>query len=285
MPYTRINLKSLTMTLLCLLALSVFSLPNAKAQESQKLIPVALKGYDAVSYFSGDSIRKGSNEYQTMYRGKRYVFVSEENQQLFSSNPDHFLPQLGGFCAHNATQSSPVASDPSIFLIDQGKLYQFSDLDAKKNWSNKLDESKVGLVPLALEGYDVTSYFGNTGPTLGKEAFQAVYNGKRYIFANQANQKKFAASPEIYLPQFDGYCAHSISEGTPMVSKPDLFAIDKGKLLLFSSDEAKSAWEKAPSKTIADANKYWELTNTKRNNKIAAKNLWKKENKVKLFTF
>ena len=285
---SHINMKALTIILLSLLTISLFTLSNANAEKNQTFIPTALEGYDAISYFNGDNARKGSNEYQTEYAGKKYIFVSEENKNLFAANPEFFLPQFSGFCANTATQQSPVVVDPSIYLIDKGKLFQFSNLAAKDDWlkrDDKVNESNVGLIELALDGYDITTYFDNAAPIKGVETYQAVYKDKRYIFVNKDNQQKFAASPEKFLPQFGGYCAHSVSLGTPLKSQPDLYVVDKGNLLFFSSNEAKSAWEKEPVKVNYDANRTWKFEDKKRKKKIAAQNLWTQKNTVKLFSF
>ncbi len=280
-----INMKTLSLVLLSFLIFSFVVQSNANAEKSDIYTPIAFDGYDAISYFHGEVALKGNNKYQATYAGKKYIFVSEENQKLFSANPAFFLPQFGQYCSETATQQSPVLSDPAIYLIDQGRLFQFSTIEAKNNWSKKLNEDNVELIDLAHEGYDITTYFNGSSPEKGVEAYQAVYKGKRYIFVNKENQQRFAASPEQFLPKYDGYCAHSVSLGQPVQSQADIFVVDKGDLLFFSSQDAKNAWQKEPVKTTDNAITHWKYEDKQRNKKLAAQKRWKTKNEVTLFTF
>jgi YHS domain-containing protein len=256
-----------------------------ETDKKDELIPLALQGYDPISYFRSDKVRTGNNQYQQVYKGKRYTFVSEENQQMFAAHPEQFLPQFGGYCAHSATARNPVAGDPSIYVVEEGKLFLFSSEEAKNNWPVEITNQQVSLVPLALQGFDVTTYFGESTATKGNDLYQAVYNGKRYIFVNEENQQKFAKDPERFLPQFGGYCSHSVSQGTPIESNPAIYIVEDDNLFLFSREEARDRWSAQLETTRAQAYKKWRFDANKRDNQIAAKNRWKKETKVKLFSF
>lgn len=254
--------------------------------DEKGVMPIALDGYDPISYFTNDKAIAGKLDYQKEYKGERYTFVSEDNMSLFSAHPERFLPQYGGACAHSATAQSPVAGDPSIYTVDQGKLYFFSNEVAKSQWPTDISSNQVGLMPLALQGFDVTTYFDESGiAAKGNERYQAVFNGKRYLFVSQVNQQQFAAEPERFLPQYGGYCSHSVSQGAPIPSDPSLFIVEDEKLYLFSADEAKEAWLSQPLVTRNLASKNWHFEANRRNSQIAAKNRWKKETEVKLFSF
>jgi YHS domain-containing protein len=267
------------------LSLFSWSTLTLSADEKEELAPLALQGYDPISYFRSDKVLTGKNQFQEVYKGKRYIFVSEENQQMFAAHPQQFLPQFGGYCAHSATAQNPVAGDPSIYVVNEGKLFLFSSEEAKSNWPVEINNEQVSLVPLALQGYDVTTYFGENAATKGNDLYQAVYNGKRYIFVSKENQQEFAKNPERFLPQFGGYCSHSVSQGKPIESNPAIYIVEQDNLFLFSREEARNAWTSQPAVTRAQAYKKWEFQANKRNNQIAAKNRWKKETKVKLFSF
>ena len=47
------------------------------------------------------------------------------------------------------------------------------------------------------------------------------------------NQKLFEATPEKYLPQYEGYCALAVSYGKKISIDPQTFKITDGKLYLF----------------------------------------------------
>ena len=76
-----------------------------------------------------------------------------------------------------------------------------------------------------------------------------------------------------------------MSQGTPIPSDPSLYIVEEEKLYLFSADEAKEAWLSQPLVTRDLASKNWHFEANKRNSQIAAKNRWKKETEVKLFSF
>jgi YHS domain-containing protein len=45
----------------------------------------------------------------------------------------------------------------------------------------------------------------------GLLAIQTKYHGAIYTFANEENKKLFLATPEVYEPEFGGYCAYGVS--------------------------------------------------------------------------
>jgi len=83
------------------------------------------KGYDVVAYFDNQSI-EGKKEFTTMHYGVNYKFSSEENLKKFSSNPEKYVPQYGGYCAYAiAVDNKKVDINPKTFEIRDGKLYLF----------------------------------------------------------------------------------------------------------------------------------------------------------------
>lgn len=152
--------------------------------------------------------------------------------------------------------------------------------------ANSLDKPSLELqVPLALEGYDVLTYFDLTGAKFGQDSYQAVYRGKRYLFSSAENQQKFANDPQRYLPQFDGHCAQSVAMKKDMPANPAIYTLEQGKLYMFNDEAAKQEWSRDSQKSLLVANNNWQFTAEKRAEQIGAKNLWKEKNQVKLFSF
>jgi YHS domain-containing protein len=60
--------------------------------------PVALKGYDPVSYFDPGKPTKGASTINFDFDGTRYLFSSQRNRELFAANPDRYAPQFRGLC-------------------------------------------------------------------------------------------------------------------------------------------------------------------------------------------
>jgi YHS domain-containing protein len=146
-------------------------------------------------------------------------------------------------------------------------------------------KGNVEAVPLAIQGYDIISYYKNDVARKGNSSFQATYKGKRYTFISQENQQLFANNPEKYLPKFDGFCAHSASQQKVVAGDPSVYVIDQGNLYFFNNTTAKNVWNQEGDEKIARANKHWKYVAKKINEDLKAKKLWKEKNTVELFTF
>ena len=64
---------------------------------------VGLDGFDPVSCFSGHKPVKGSEQFIAAHQGETYHLSSAANRDLFTANPERFLPQYGGHCAWAAS--------------------------------------------------------------------------------------------------------------------------------------------------------------------------------------
>jgi hypothetical protein len=84
---------------------------------------VAIKGYDAVAYFTAGRPVRGSPEYQHAWHDARWLFASAEHRDLFAADPDRYSPQYGGFCAMGMSYGVTVEVDPEAWAIVDGKLY------------------------------------------------------------------------------------------------------------------------------------------------------------------
>ncbi|KAJ1459944.1 hypothetical protein M885DRAFT_510414 [Pelagophyceae sp. CCMP2097] len=99
-----------------------------------------LFGADVVAYFGTDGAGAGGHyvlgteEFTAEHDGSLYWFSSEANKIAFETDPDAFVPQLGGFCAFAMTGNDDVGGncpvslytvDPMAFAIVDGELYMF----------------------------------------------------------------------------------------------------------------------------------------------------------------
>lgn len=86
---------------------------------------IALSGYDAISYFTGEP-KKGNASFSYTYNGVKYLFVSETNLSLFKKAPAKFEPAYGGWCAYAMGASGEkVDVDPKTYKLLDGRLYLF----------------------------------------------------------------------------------------------------------------------------------------------------------------
>src|SRR5262245_18355123 len=74
---------------------------------------------------------------------------------------------------------------------------------------------------LALTGYDPVSYFTDGHPEKGPAEYQASYDDATYWFRNPEHRALFAADPDHYAPQFQGFCTVTLSRGARLEADPD----------------------------------------------------------------
>ena len=154
--------RGLTKKLFLLMAIMAISLPlSAQSHDGHDYFTglfssSAIKGYDAVAYFTQDKAVKGSAEFRHEYEDVEWRFSSAENLALFKATPEKYVPQYNGYCAYAmSVYGDKVKVDPTQYVIKDGKLYlNFSakynqdfrsDLDnhiksANQNWHKKFTQ-------------------------------------------------------------------------------------------------------------------------------------------------
>jgi YHS domain-containing protein len=105
---------------------------------------------------------------------------------------------------------------------------------------------------VALKGYDPVSYFTDGKPEQGSAQFTFAFDDTNYWFKSAGHRDMFAANPEKYAPQFDGYCAMMLSRGHKVEADPEAWAITNGKLYVFAG---KPGAQKFAAQSVALAEK------------------------------
>ncbi|MFC3150743.1 YHS domain-containing (seleno)protein [Litoribrevibacter euphylliae] len=95
---------------------------------------VAIHGYDPVAYFTNSKAVEGSAKFTAIHDGAIYRFASKKNRDLFSSDPSHYAPQFGGYCAMGVALDKKLDIDPNAFYIYKDKLYLNLNKDVQKKW-------------------------------------------------------------------------------------------------------------------------------------------------------
>ena len=115
---------------------------------------LGIQGYDPVSYFQNDP-QKGSEDYAASFNGVHYLFINQENQKEFESNPEKYEPAAGGWCAWAMVEGHKVSVNPETYLIIDDKVHLFFKnalVDTKDKWEKTGDEEK--LTAQAKEKWD-----------------------------------------------------------------------------------------------------------------------------------
>ena len=110
---------------------------------------------------------------------------------------------------------------------------------------------------LALYGFDPVAYFTDAKAMVGRPDFEYSYKGAVWRFRNEGNRAAFTDRPDIYMPRFGGYDPTALIRGVAVPGHPDYWLIVADRLYLFSSDEAREAFEDDPARAIAAAEAKW----------------------------
>jgi hypothetical protein len=116
---------------------------------------------------------------------------------------------------------------------------------------------KPPLDNLAIKGYDTVAYFKAGKALEGGESFTFQWHNLIWYFLTQENRALFAASPEKYAPQYDGYCAWAMTEARKAQSDPEVWKIVDSKLYLNCSSAASEKWARDIPGNIKKADTNW----------------------------
>ena len=67
----------------------------------------------------------------------------------------------------------------------------------------------------------------------------------------------FLEAPELFLPQYGGYCAYAVSKGKLVTVDPDVYVVLDEKLFLFSNADARTAFENEEPGIVQVADLAW----------------------------
>ena len=110
---------------------------------------------------------------------------------------------------------------------------------------------------VAIDDADAVAYFTEGRAVEGSPAFTHDWKGAEWRFASAANRDAFAADPERYAPQFGGYCAWAVSQGSTASIDREAWSVVDGKLYLNYSASVRDRWSQNVAGNIAKAEANW----------------------------
>ncbi len=134
-------------------------------------------------------------------------------------------------------------------------------LAAMLSWQSAQAGPQNLIRGLAIGGYDAVGYFESNDAIRGDSQFSHEWNGATWHFASAANRDKFAADPEAYAPQYDGYCAWAAAGSYKANGDPEVWDIVDGRLYLNYSTGVQRRWERDIPGFIAQADAVWPSVN------------------------
>lgn len=96
-----------------------------------RIAPLALNGFDPVSYALPGGPAPGSARFELAWGGRSWRFASESDRAAFRADPDVYAPRLGGFDAMGILDGRLVDADPTVFALIGSRLYLFRNAERR----------------------------------------------------------------------------------------------------------------------------------------------------------
>ena len=123
--------------------------------------------------------------------------------------------------------------------------------------SSAIDPINTTSDGLAIKGYDPVAYLLEKGPVKGKDEFAYTWMGARWLFASAEHLGTFKSDPDKYAPQYGGYCAYAVSQGTTADIDPEAWSVVDGKLYLNLNKKVQNLWMNDMTSYIKKADENW----------------------------
>ena len=118
----------------------------------------------------------------------------------------------------------------------------------------------VGAEHIAIQGYDTVAYFTDGKATKGDSSFEYVWGDAKWRFASLAHRDMFIADPDLYAPQFGGFCAGAVIDGVLVPANPEAWTIVDGKLYMVAGGQSDiTEWKADAAQNIKLGDKKWPL--------------------------
>lgn len=126
----------------------------------------------------------------------------------------------------------------------------------EKNENLNLNKKQI-----AVDGYDLVSYFSKNKAETGKKDFKYTYQGAHYFFSSENHMQSFKMNPKKHLPKYGGWCAFNMAkDGDKERVDPKSFLIIDGELYLFYEYffiDKKEKWLESKSDLRNQAEQNW----------------------------
>ena len=94
----------------------------------------AIRGYDAVAYFSDGQPQPGSAAFSHDWKGAVWLFASAAHRDAFAADPERYAPQFGGYCAYAISKGHALEARPEVWSIVDDRLYLNLGPGAQSLW-------------------------------------------------------------------------------------------------------------------------------------------------------
>ena len=99
---------------------------------------VVIGGFDPVAYLELEEAVRGSIEHQWETEQGIWYFSRPEYRALFQKNPGKYTPQFGGYDAEGMARGFKRRSDPTIWVLIDGKVYLHYSIIDQNRWAEDI---------------------------------------------------------------------------------------------------------------------------------------------------
>lgn len=92
---------------------------------------IAIFGYDPLGYFLEGRPVSGRPDFEWSWHNAVWRFASEANREEFRRAPEVFAPAYGGYDADAVGRGVAAMPDPTVFLVQEGRLFLFRSVEAR----------------------------------------------------------------------------------------------------------------------------------------------------------
>ncbi len=164
--------------------------PFLPAIDRDLRLPVAIKGFCAVTLRDRQQWVDGSQSFQQIFDGQLYWFAGQREHAIFKSNPRRYVPALAGDCVVTyALDGERVPGDPQYGILHNRRLYFFKSHVEQDLFRASPDE--FADADLAAEGKCLVSRIDQQRELPGLAETTVIVRGLRYQFATAHQQRTF----------------------------------------------------------------------------------------------
>lgn len=129
-------------------------------------------------------------------------------------------------------------------------MYLFNTLNAQKS-PVFISNGK------AIRGYDPVAFFNESKPVKGNDSLNFEWNSATWNFSSEKNLNLFKSNPELYAPQFGGYCAYGTAGNHKAPTQTETWTIINNKLYFNYNQSVKQKWISNQDSLIKQAENHW----------------------------
>lgn len=165
-------------------------------------VDLAVQGFSPVTLVDKEALQRGNKEFQITFDGRRILVADKDEKAKFLADPGKYYPTLGGLDPVSITQSAPVPGLARFSIVYKNRLYVLSSTENRQKFLK--DPKPYSDVDVAIKGYCPVVAVETRKTEPGHYGISAIYLGQRYLFANEANRKRFEEDSVRFVRELKG---------------------------------------------------------------------------------